>query len=248
MCCFADTVEHVAETHIFAAMSGAEQVLVYDARVRTKTKNAMILPVPVRKGEQASIQLIDMSRHADFFDVLSSMFPAAAISGEISRAAGPTLEVVRVGAFEASIVPTLDDIHRLSGRFKIGGSGFRLWGPKKRTVLDVFRERYADHAFVVYQIATGETRLHPFAFRFTSSYSQVFFPTLHVHDGDAPAEAPFDHVLYTQRAKLYEQSRGTPWDVAQNGLPSFVDPNAPVSRALISGLYPNRDSFAPLSA
>jgi hypothetical protein len=245
MCCFADTVEHVAETHIFAAMSGAEQVLVYDARVKTKTNNAMILPVPVRTGTQANIQLIDMSRHADFFDVLASMFPEAAVSGGLS--AGPTLEVVRVGAFEASIVPTLDDIHRLSSRFTIGASGVRLWG-RKRTVLDVFRERYADHAFVVYQIATGETRLHPFAFRFTSRYPYIFFPTLHVHDGDAPAEAHFDHVLYAQRATLYEQSAGAPWQVAPGGLPSFVDPNAPVVRALISGLYPNRDSFAGLAA
>jgi hypothetical protein len=58
---------------------------------------------------------------------------------------------------------------------------------------------YADYGFAVFQLRKGEAEVHPMALRFiTRSPDRLFFPTLHVHHGDAPAEAAFDHTLYLQ--------------------------------------------------
>jgi hypothetical protein len=124
-------------------------------------------------------------------------------------------------------------------------------------LLDVVRDRYADHAFVVYQIAKGESRLHPFGLRFKTRYQSLFLPTLHVHDGDAPAQAPFDHELYAQRASFLSEEMertGEPfWEVGRNerstlpargSLPSFVDSRSPIIRMKVGGLLPNQDTFA----
>ncbi|MCC6559577.1 MAG: hypothetical protein IT372_42205 [Polyangiaceae bacterium] len=247
MCCFMEPVQRVYGTRIFAAMAGAEQVVVYDARVVTKSRNAMVLPVPVRPGAQGAVELIDLSRHEGFFDSLAALFPELWVHGGLGMESPRTLDVVRVGAFEASVVPTIDEFSRLSRRFSIGGRSSLLpWRRRGGGLLAVLRERYADHAFVVYQIAPGESRLHPFAFRFTSRYPYLFFPTLHVHDRTAPEQELFDHELYAQRATLYERTPGTVQQLGGMGLPWFVDPHLPLDRARIVGMHPNRDSFAAL--
>lgn len=255
---FADVVQRVYRTRIFSAMESVEQqILVYDARVATKVRNAMILPIPTRPGTQAAIELVDLSGYASFFDTLSSMFEEAVSAAmPCATPAQSVLAVVRVGAFEASIVPTVDDLSRLDRRFSFAGESFLPWR-RKRGLLDVVRDRYADHAFVVYQIAKGESHLHPFGLRFKTRYQSLFFPTLHVHDGDAPAQTPFDHELYAQRASFLSEEMertGQPfWEVARNerstlpargSLPSFVDSRSPVIRMQVGGLLPNQDTFA----
>ena len=250
---FADTVQHVASTRLFAAMSGTGQVLVYETRVATKVANAMILPVPVLPGTEAAIKFIDLSQFSDFFVELASLFPQAETmvsmsAGLTSRSA--TLEVIRVGAFEASIVPTIGDISRLSRRFSFAGESILPWR-RERGVLGVLEHHYPDHAFVVYQIAKGESRLHPFAFEFTSRHRHLFFPTFHVHDGGAPPEAWFDHELYAQRAVMPE-SAFIPEEAPRtprrkkffSTWPAFVAQGQLVGRRRLGGLLPNQDTFA----
>jgi hypothetical protein len=60
---------------------------------------------------------------------------------------------------------------------------------------------YADWGFAVFQLAPtkGLASVHPMAFDFpTREPSRLFFPTVHVHDGQLHAEAEFAHQLYAQ--------------------------------------------------
>ncbi|WP_438004541.1 hypothetical protein WME89_38040 [Sorangium sp. So ce321] len=66
-------VESVGGTHVFASMSGDWQVLVYSASVRTRVKNAMVLPIPLKPGTADAIELIDLSGYPRFFTHLYEM-------------------------------------------------------------------------------------------------------------------------------------------------------------------------------
>ena len=74
--------------------------------------------------------------------------------------------------------------------------------------------QYADWGFVVFKFRKGEAHVHPMAFAFPTRHAnQLFFPTVHIHDGTVPATADFDHTLYCQAAKpgpdlrMWEESR-----------------------------------------
>jgi hypothetical protein len=98
------------------------------------------------------------------------------------------LPVVDVGDFQASFVPTIADFGRLDERFRIADD---VWSKIPR---------YSAFGFVVFKLKTGMTSGHPMAFSFASAEaSKLFFPTLHIHDGDVHETAVFDHHLYCQR-------------------------------------------------
>lgn len=257
---FAAPVKHVSKTRIFACMQGDRQTLVYDASVSTETPNAMILPVPIRPGGAVEITLLDLSPYPTLFDDLARPFASLEVSrggfGPAFGAPQPApLPVVRVGSFEVSIVPAAYDFGRLDAKFAALSQSVSRRGKGGTSTLDVLQERYLDHAFVVYQLAPGEGSIHPFGFAFTSRYPRLFFPTLHVHDSGAPAEAEFDHALFAQRAALYQRSpvplvEPSPYAAIPGyapSMPPFLDPALPVDRALVRGWHPNRDSFAELT-
>ena len=262
MCMFAAQAS-VRGTQIFASRIGSRQVLVYSAKVETPDRNAMMLPVPVAAGG-APIELIDLSAYPRFFEDLTSYFiaPPPAFGGPQAR-----LEVFQVGSFEVSIVPTLGDMSRLDERFNLS--------PTLRATL---AERYADHAFVVYQFAPGKQLLHPFGFSFESRYARhLFYPTVHVHDGvGAPPGADFAHTFYAQGAKLVERHlpphlRGGAggaahqqgWDPGPGAygfappapgtpmgprFPPFIQPEAPLDHGALFGTYANIDVFVQLAS
>ena len=97
------------------------------------------------------------------------------------------LEVVTVGSFEASFVPTMKDFARLDKRFRIADAAWKKL-PK-----------YHDFGFAVFKLKSGNTKVHPMAFSFPRRDTKtLFFPTVHIHDGKVHSEAEFDHVLYCQ--------------------------------------------------
>jgi hypothetical protein len=176
--------------------------------------------------------------------------------------------VFTVGAFKASIVPSLDQLGQLDELFHIQ-TGFR----------ELLAERYGDWAFVVYQLAPGNHVLHPFGVAFESRFEeQLFFPTLHVHDGvHAAAKAGFAHSLYAQGASLEARQlpfsgqlpRSTPqWGdpqppamVPRGGpppppgpvlpmpaVPGFVDLRRPLDSMSRFGDHPNEDIYVKLQA
>ncbi|HTJ47593.1 MAG TPA: hypothetical protein VL463_36095 [Kofleriaceae bacterium] len=195
MCCFSGKVEKVADTKIFArATSAGRQFLVYEMAFEAAADLAMILPLPVppRSGEDA-VRFIALDHYATFFLDLQSGFPVSRSQAFALRPAAlgapapQTLKVVEVGEFEASFVPSRDDFDRLDARFRLPTE---VWDDLPA---------YRDFGFAVFKLERGNRRVHPIAFELPRrDPSKLFFPTVHVHDGEVHRNAHFDHTLYVQ--------------------------------------------------
>lgn len=158
----------------------------------------MILPLPTADGaDETAVRFIALDQYEDFFEDLRRGFPYRHTPG-IGCSAGPTsgtiddaayLEVKNVGDYVASFVPTVDDFDRLDPRFSI---------PKEtwEQVPD-----YHNYGFAVFQLKSLQAEAHPMGIEFpTRKPDEVFFPTVHIHDGTVPDSEEFDHQLYLQHA------------------------------------------------
>lgn len=97
------------------------------------------------------------------------------------------LAVVMVGEFEASFVPAIKDFSRLDERFRLHDN---VWDKLPA---------YADYGFAVFKLKPGAMSVHPMAFSFPRrDLRTVFFPTVHIHDGEVHDRAAFDHTIYCQ--------------------------------------------------
>jgi hypothetical protein len=173
---------------------GGRQFVVYSMTIDMAKPLAMVLPIPVAEGSgEKTVRFIDLENYPDFFSDLDAGFPKPdtnswnVLSAEAIPASAHILEVVQVGNFEASFVPTVDDFSRLDERFRMPP--------------DLFAKMpgYRHFGFAVFKLKAGAQTVHPMAFEFpTSLGAQVFFPTVHVHDGKVHASAEFDHALYCQ--------------------------------------------------
>jgi hypothetical protein len=253
MCCFSVPVAEVSGTSIFARFAGDRQLLAYQMRVSSPEDVAMILPLPTdtRHGEGA-VEFIDLSEAPDLFEQLGLCFWQPSRSfGAVAVAGGPaaTLQVHRVGAFDASFVPAVADFARLDPRFRLPDA-----------VLDRV-PAYGDYGFAVFRLRKGEAEVHPLALRFiTRAPDRLFYPTVHVHDGGLPDKAVFDHMLYLQSPDLPQRSALQPsgWqkalrpvrDVVKLGNILHRDPTRgliesgwPLYRLQIEGTQPNRDTW-----
>jgi hypothetical protein len=260
MCCFSGkpgVIEAVTNTNIFARMSGDRQLLAYSMSLAATEPVAMILPLPVPPGSpEDAVRFIDLSAYDRLFKDLDKafppmVFPAPAALGPASRSAGAirTLEVHKVGRFEASFVPALADFARVDERFRISDEVWRAL------------PQYADYGFCVFKLTdlkrswwrSPKRTIHPMAFEFPRrDPAALFFPTVHVHDGAVEAQAQFDHMLYYQaeeelapdlpplffRQMSDRPARATVQIERAGGL---VDGDAQLRRMMVTGQYPNRD-------
>ncbi len=262
MCCFAfprsrswlaallTRPVRVRDTQIFARHEGATQLIAYAMQLRAPGDGAMILPIPVRPGcDESGVEFIDLSAAPELFTLLNAAFigPERSAPKGGLRLPGPArarLVVHQVGAFEASFVPGVAEFDRLDPRFRLPDA---VWSQ-----LPV-----AGFGFAVFKLRDthGSAHVHPMAFRFpTADPGRIFFPTLHVHDGEAHATADFDHALYYQRADAsvhpgHEQA----WDDAQVNLAAersrgLVAAGVPLARLTLSGTRKNADTWVPASA
>lgn len=196
MCIFSQPVISVNNTQIFARVSeNGSQFLVYQMNYESSETNAMILPIPVRQPvREDSLRFIDMRDYSEFFDDLSNGFPYQppsfniTCSAPLDLASGRLLDVFNVGNYIASFVPRLADFSRLDERFTL----------PKNTWAKI--PQYADFGFSVFQLAAGSLKPHPMAFEFEMATESIFFPTIHIHDGEIHDTEQFDHVLYMQHA------------------------------------------------
>lgn len=247
MCCFSQAVRHVSATRIFARTSRpGHQYVVYSMTLDAAADLAMILPLPVPKGTRDdAVKFVDLSGYAEFFEHMDLLFPAEISKGGGSRglsanAMAPQLAVVQVGSFEASFVPTQADFGRLDSRFRIAP---QVWAQLPQ---------YAGAGFAVFKLKAGEHKVHPMAFEFpTANAGDLFFPTVHIHDGKVHANADFDHQLYCQvgsAQKGDELLHG--WEespvlldaiVKASRCMGLVDGPAHVFRKTLKGSLPNRD-------
>jgi len=246
MCCFSRPVQSVSATQIFAR-SGPEGrlFLVYSMTLKAKEDLAMVLPLPVKAGSgEKAVSFIDLKDYSEFFADLRKGFPelvAASTPGK-SRSLGPPppakLEVVTVGNFEASFVPTVADFSRLDERFRLPpGTWEKL-------------PAYGDHGFAVFKLKSGESKIHPMAFSFPrANPAELFFPTVHIHDGKVHERAKFDHVLYCQRGAA-DQFSLLDWDESFRPAASFMQLNKAKEildgaehcyKRILTGTLPNKD-------
>lgn len=236
-------IKYVGGTNLFARASGERQLLVYSMSVAASEPVAMILPLPVppRPAEDA-VRFIDLHGYPRLFDDLDRGFPEITLSLPKSRSllarsapAPVMLTVHKVGAFEASFVPTLADFARLDPRFRMSDAVWRAL------------PSYADWGFCVFKLIDLKRRwfggaerrtIHPMAFEFPRrDPSRLFFPTLHVHDGAVHAEAQFDHTLYYQAERPLRPNLDA-WmeQTSPTSAAAFVD--APRSAGVIDGAAP----------
>ncbi len=196
MCIFTQPIDAVNNTQIFARMSASgTQLLAYQLQYESNDVNAMILPVPIRQPvHDDSLRFIDLNKYSNFFGDLARGFPEVqpwSIGCAANKtAASEGLKVFKVGNYIASFVPSLSDFERLDARFKLSDG---IWSK-----LPI----YADYGFAVFQLAAGSLKPHPMAFEFHSRQTDLFFPTIHIHDGMIHQVEEFDHVLYMQHAGL----------------------------------------------
>lgn len=177
MCIFSgDTTVAVSGTRIFGRVEGTEQYLVYQMSVGTSADTAMVLPLPIAPGHgDAAVRFIDLSTYPKFFEALEMMFPQTLLlvlgEQELAVAASRTLEVHRVGDFEASYVPSIADFARLDKRFQLSPA---VWDTLPA---------YRDYGFAVFKLVQpkrgllerigikkvepiGVHEVHPMAFAF----------------------------------------------------------------------------------
>lgn len=209
MCCFSAPVQDVSDTKIFARLgTGVNQYLAYAMSLKSDQDLAMVLPIPVVVGSgENAVKFINLEKYPTLFNDLWAGFPDLTYSrsrsdpfGAPASAQAP-LKVESVGSFDASFVPTIADFGRLDARFRL---------PE-----DVWKKLpgYAGYGFAVFKLKKVHGPVHPMAFSFPSATPQtLFFPTLHIHDGEIHAKAKFDHTLYCQgggiNAKDWRESSG----------------------------------------
>src|SRR5262249_2806219 len=111
--------------------------------------------------------------------------------------------------------------------------------------------QYKDHGFTVFKLKKGAKRIHPMAFEFPrANVKQLFFPTVHIHDGKVHEKADFDHLLFCQRPANEELPQN--WNESPKLASSFVKvdktegivlADAHVYRRAMHGSLKNEDTF-----
>ena len=246
----------VSGTSIFARREGSRQIVVYSMNLRSPSEAAMILPLPVRPGlpDEHAHQFVALDGAPTLFDDLALLFAPTERLGSPkgggplrAQASRPRLVVKTVGSFDASYVPSVADFDRLDPRFRLPAT---VWSDLPA---------YGDYGFAVFKLKAGSAQVHPMALWFeTRSADQLFFPTVHVHDGSVHAEAAFDHALYWE----LDQAEGRPVEAFEARAPvtqptsavkvpewlkaraSGVFGDGRVQRRVMRGVFPNEDQWA----
>jgi hypothetical protein len=190
MCCFSQEVGLVSDTNIFARGNNGSQFLVYQMTYTAVRELAMVLPLPVPpSSREDAVRFINLQAYPKFFEDLQRGFPSRSVfaAGAVMLST-PALKVHDVGKYEASFVPALDDFSRLDPRFQI-----------PRHVWDKL-PAYHDFGFAVFKLkpASDPQEVHPMAFEFPCRNDLLYFPTLHIQDGEIHQDAIFDHMLLLQ--------------------------------------------------
>jgi hypothetical protein len=145
---------------------------------------------------------------------------------------------VQVGSFVASFVPAVADFERLDEQFRLPPGAWEKLGA------------YARYGFAVFKLSKGHSHVHPMAFVFPSAIpAQLFFPTVHIHDGKVHRRAHFDHALYCQVAASGLRSLSA-WEESSLPAARFVNtksaqnlilPDLHVFRRTMVGEFENED-------
>lgn len=231
MCIFSGDVGHVANTKIFACSFEHQHHLVYSMEIADHDDVAMVLPVPCYPSRGA-FEFVNLENHPDFFNKLKGCFPHLKSLRSRGREFIP---VVDVGCYEASFVCTPNDFENLDPRFRMPPI---LWDKIPA---------YRNYSFAVFQLRKGLTSTkQPMAFSYhPKNPDQLFYPTIHIHDGKLERYAEYDHELYFQPGENFTDPKSgweqgsKPVDLAEKVY--FISNEQPVYRKEIKRRYLNRD-------
>ena len=250
MCCFTRPVLSVTNTKIFVRPDkDARQFVVYRMELNAQEELAMVLPLPVKHGsDEKAMKFISLKEYPHFFEDAEKGFPNESHGDAVSRsaampmaAAAAHLEVVEVGDFEASFVPTEADFSRLDDRFRLEHGIWAKLG------------NYQKWGFAVFKLKPGHHNVHPMAFSFPrQNERELFFPTVHVHDGKVHDHADFDHTLYCQLrdGQPMEHKKDVEWRESPQHARKFmniakakgiVEADEHCFRTSLYGMLPNKD-------
>lgn len=246
MCCFTGKIDSVKNTRIFARMmEGGRQAVIYSMSLKTPQDVAMVLPIPVAKdGGEKAVKFVSLKDFPELFDRLHGCFAQSSNSaprGYSAKSVQPVLEVVKVGAFDASYVPGIADFSRLDERFRLPSD---VWSQIPA---------YKQFGFAVFKLAAGEAEVHPMAFTFpTALPGKLFFPALHIHDRKIHSHEQFDHTLYCQGAGLNPAEWEESWAQAGSSFKErkamgLVDGDRHVFRRSVKGRHANQDITASIA-
>jgi len=243
MCCFSRKVDSVTNTNIFArASKDGRQFLVYSMQFKAGEDLSMILPIPVpAESKEDAVSFINLEKYPKFFDELKLGFPEEPSRGGLKdkdtfSLPPKKLVVVEVGSFVASFVPSIKDFDRLDEQFRLPAG---VWDKLPA---------YKNFGFAVFKLKKGEQKVHPMAFEFPrANRRQLFFPTVHIHDGTVPAQAGFDHALYCQTdgedSSMWVES-AQPAEMFMPNLEEakgIIDPKGHAYRKIMKGRFDNKD-------
>ena len=252
MCCFSGKIRNVENTRIFArAMDEGVQFIAYAMNLDTPQDVAMILPIPVKPGtKEEQVKFVNFEKYPMLFDDFAKGFPAEAggepfAFGPVPRSSAvETLKVQSVGAYEASFVPSPKDFSRLDPRFRLPDGAWEKL------------PQYVDYGFAVFKLKQGVSSVHPLAFLFPSRHPErLFFPTVHIHDGEVHEKEKFDHTLYFQtkqtglRALIdFDESEYAAVAFVKCGFTrGLVDSGLHVRRIKLNGELKNEDKILSFS-
>ena len=201
MCIFSGSVDSVSTTKILVSrvyqteiveQKGSKykkpvgnplQLVIYSNKVTltpadsdsVRVGTAMILPFPLLKG-QNRVALLDMSKYPNFFDDVELLFPIAEIPQSYealsNSIADGYIDVMKVGNYKASIVPTYADFNRLQfNEFNLHPDVSSLLG-----------QYYSKNFGFIVCILKPQAMYHPFAYvHELRSNGELFVPTRHFH-------------------------------------------------------------------
>lgn len=234
----------VSATKIFAReVEPGVQGLVYEMKIDAPADLAMVLPLPVRTPAwKGSVKFVNLEGYEKFFADLNLTFPVTrspASDDTFGAPLGaPPLEVISLGNYQASFVPTISDFSRLDQRFRLPPQSWKKL------------PQYADYSFAVFKLKKGVQKVHPMALIFESRLQgQLFFPTVHIHDGEVHQKEEFHHALYAQGWLNAEVRKGG-WSKSRGAIGDKVDEKkakglawggGPAWRRMMIGRLPNQD-------
>jgi hypothetical protein len=197
------------------------------------------------------VKFVDLKEYPEFFADMEVGFQPpqdsrfGGLSMRASSASQSILEVVQVGNFEASFVPTQKDFSRLDERFLIPADAWKQL------------PQYETYGFAVFKLKSGEMKVHPMAFSFPRRKANaLFFPTVHIHDGKVHAKADFDHALFCQPTHderpitaQWKESRGHPKSFMKMGkVNGVVLADQHCYKQEMRGMLANKDTFLAVEA
>lgn len=232
MSSFAGNLTHVSNTRIFArATSKGTQYLVYQMDYAADGDIALILPLPTPPNTPAdAVHFIDLVGYRDFFADIEKGFP---YTRGVPAVKGKTRDDARA---QASFLASLVEFAELEEQFRI-----------PQETWDKLPE-YHDFGFAVFKIRADAPLRSPIALEFPMrNPNLLYFPTLHIRDGEAPEDANFDLDLFCQARSGWLRT----YDVASsfmdiNKAQGILDPGERVSRMTVQGMHPNSDILVGL--